>query len=129
MDSRMDSRMGRRDVGRIAEQVAASWLTERGWRLVTRNFNRRVGELDIVAQQGRVLAVIEVRTRANDEYGGAAASVTARKQRRVLRATEQLLQQRRDLCGLLVRFDVMVVHEPHASQPRVEWIQHAFEAR
>jgi len=121
--------MDRRDVGRLAEDVAASWLTERSWRIVARNFNRRLGELDIVAQQGRMLAVIEVRTRANDEYGGAAASVTARKQQRVLRATAQLLQQRKDLRELLVRFDVIVVHEPASPQPRVEWIQHAFEAR
>src|SRR5579871_3603931 len=129
MDNRIGRGPDRREAGRIAEDRAASWLIERGWRVVARNFNRRVGELDIVARHGRVLAVIEVRTRANDEYGGAAASVTARKQQRVLRATAELLQQRKDLRGLLVRFDVVVVHEPNSSQSRVEWIQHAFEAR
>ncbi|HUI59279.1 MAG TPA: YraN family protein [Steroidobacteraceae bacterium] len=120
--------MDRRSIGQAAEAAAASHLLERGWRIVVRNYRRRLGELDLVARQDRVLAVIEVRTRASGAYGGAAASVTARKQRRIQRATEQLLQSRRDLRGLLVRFDVIVVYEPTTSRPRVEWIEHAFAA-
>ena len=61
-----------------------------------------------------------------DAFGGAAASVDVRKRRRLLRAAEQLLQQRKELARLQVRFDVIVVHQPASKNPRSEWIKHAF---
>ena len=70
----------------------------------------------------------EVRTRASNTFGGAAASVTRAKQRRITRAASQLLQQRADLASLPVRFDVLVVSDPFGAAPAIEWIQHAFEA-
>jgi len=59
--------------------------------------------------------------------GGAAASVDRRKQQRITRAARQLLQQRADLARLPVRFDVIVCGS-HGAAPRMEWIEHAFEA-
>jgi putative endonuclease len=73
---------------------------------------------------GDVLVVAEVRTRSNQRFGGAAASVDFFKQRKIIRATQQLLQQHKELAQLRVRFDVLVIHENN----RVEWIQHAFSA-
>lgn len=118
----------RREIGRRAEDLAAEFLTRHGLQILTRNFRRRLGELDLVAREGDVLVVAEVRTRSSDDYGGAAASVDGWKRRRIVRATLQLLQQRRELARLRVRFDVIVVSDPFAATPRVEWIRHAFEA-
>jgi putative endonuclease len=70
--------------------------------------------------------IAEVRTRSSDRYGGAAASVDSRKQQRLIRTASQLLQQRKDLSQLRVRFDVVVVSEMEAGCGRVEWIRHAF---
>jgi putative endonuclease len=75
-----------------------------------------------------VLVIAEVRTRSSNAYGGAAASIDGPKRRRIVRAAQQLLQQRKDLAALRVRFDVVIVSEPLTASPRVEWIQHAFEA-
>ncbi len=121
--------MDRRQIGRTAEDIAASFLQAQGLELILRNYRRRLGELDLVARQADVLVVAEVRTRATDTYGGAAESVDFWKQRRIVHATRQLLQQRRDLARLRVRFDVLIVSDPAASTPRVEWIRHAFEAQ
>jgi putative endonuclease len=112
--------------GRRAEDLAAEFLRAQGCEILLRNFRRRLGELDIVARCGGVLIVAEVRTRASDAYGGAAASVGSAKQRRIAHAASALLQQRADLARLPVRFDVIVVRDPHASEPAIEWIQHAF---
>jgi putative endonuclease len=76
-----------------------------------------------------VLLIAEVRTRADPRYGAAAASVDRRKQQRLVRAAQQLLQQRAELARLPVRFDVIVVTDLYAPTPGIEWIQHAFEAR
>ena len=118
----------RQELGRAAEDIAVDFLRSRGLAIVMRNFKRRAGELDIVARDGEVLVIAEVRTRACDEFGGAAASVGFKKQARLLRAAAQLLQQRKDLAALRVRLDVIVVHAPSSQHPSVEWIKHAFTA-
>ena len=75
---------------------------------------------------GDVLVIAEVRTRATDRYGGAAASVDPRKQQRLIRAASQLLQQRKDLSQLRVRFDVLVVSEMERRMRARRLDPHAF---
>jgi len=119
----------RQRIGNRAEEAAAHYLRAQGALILLRNFRRRCGELDIVARFGeRELAIVEVRTRASDAFGGAAASVDARKRQRLIRAARLLLQQRPDLARLRVRFDVIVVSDPCGEAPRIEWIKHAFGA-
>jgi putative endonuclease len=113
-------------VGQRAEDIAAAFLRDQGLEILERNYLRRLGELDIVARDRDVLVVAEVRTRASNRYGGAAASVDLRKQQRLIRAASQLLQQRRDLSHLRVRFDVVAVSDVERQMPRVDWIRHAF---
>jgi putative endonuclease len=120
--------MDRMRIGMDAENAACAYLELHGVTVLLRNYRRRNGELDVVARDGDVLAIVEVRTRSSEKFGGAAASVTARKQLRLLRAAQQLMQQRKDFTALKVRFDVIVVHQPSSPTPRIEWIKHAFTA-
>jgi putative endonuclease len=119
-------RTERQRTGQMAEQVAVDFLQAEGLEILFRNFRRKRGELDIVARDANVLVVAEVRTRARSAYGGAAASVDVRKQRRLIHASAQLLQQHPAFARLPVRFDVLVIHNPLSADPRVEWIKHAF---
>jgi putative endonuclease len=117
----------RQKIGLWAEDAAVAYLRAQGAQVLLRNYRCRCGELDIVARLGlEELAIIEVRTRASEAYGGAAASVDAAKRQRLIRAAQWLLQQRRDLARLRVRFDVIVVSRPQADAPRIAWIKHAF---
>jgi len=118
----------RRTIGAAAERVAASYLAGEGAEILFRNYRRRLGELDVVARLGTVLLIVEVRTRSSETFGGAAASITGAKRRRIVRAARQLLQRHQDLARLQARFDVIVVHDPLAAQPQVEWLRGAFEA-
>ena len=124
------ARTGRRTanqlLGAAAEQVAADFLRAQGLEILDRNFRRRLGELDIVARDGDVLVIAEVRCRSSDQFGGAAASVDPGKQTRLVRAAAQLLQQRRDLARLRVRFDVVAISKVGGHPTHVEWIRHAF---
>jgi putative endonuclease len=120
--------MERQRIGQSAEDAAVGFLESQGLTILLRNFRRRLGELDIVAREGAVLVIAEVRTRSSERFGGAAASVDARKQSKLLRAAAQLLQQRKDLAKCKVRFDVIVVRRPASRQVQVEWIKHAFGA-
>jgi putative endonuclease len=119
---------GRQHTGRRAEELAAQFLRAQGLQILQRNYRRRLGELDIVARGEDVLVVAEVRSRASDAFGGAAASVGWRKRRRITRAALALLQQHRDLARLPVRFDVVLVNDPLGPAPRIEWLRDAFEA-
>ena len=114
-------------LGRAAEEAAARFLGANGAQVLLRNYRCRCGELDIIARCGEELALVEVRTRSSNVFGGALASVDAGKRRRLSRAAARLLQQRPDLARLRVRFDVMAVEDPLGAAPRIEWIKHAFE--
>jgi putative endonuclease len=119
----------RQRAGRRAEDAAAAYLQAQGAHILLRNYRCRCGELDIVARVGRdELAIVEVRTRSSNAFGGAAASVDARKRQRLIRAASLLLQQRRDLARLRARFDVIVVCNPCSDAPQIDWIKHAFSA-
>jgi putative endonuclease len=114
-------------IGRAAEDAAVDFLQSRGCRILLRNFRMRLGELDIVGLDEGTLAIVEVRTRTSNRFGGAAASVDARKQMKIARTAACLMQRRKDLASLPVRFDVVVVHGAGADKgSRLEWIKHAF---
>ena len=115
--------MDRRQTGTLAENSAAAFLESQGFTIVARNFQRRVGEIDVVARAGDLLVVAEVRTRASERFGGAAASIGLHKQRRVAATTALFLQRRPELRQCRVRFDVIIVKDGE-----VEWLKHAFDA-
>jgi putative endonuclease len=111
--------------GRRHETLALAYLESRGLRLLERNFRCRGGEIDLVMQDGPVLALVEVRMRGRADFGGAAASVGARKQGRLITAARVLLRARPALARLPARFDVVAIDgADHAAS--VEWIRDAF---
>jgi len=118
--------LNRQQLGRAAEDAAAAFLVSQGFELLAHNYRRRLGELDLIARSRELLLIVEVRTRSSSRFGGAAASVDARKRLHLARAAQQLLQQRPELSRLYVRFDVIVVSELDAATPRIEWLRHAF---
>lgn len=117
--------MDRQQIGRDAEQSAAEYLESAGLRLFARNYRCRMGELDIVATSGTTLVIAEVRTRSRADFGGAAASITRRKQLRIVRASRHLLATHPALARMRVRFDVLVIH---ADQRPIDWLRGAFDA-
>jgi putative endonuclease len=97
----------RRETGRRGEEAAAHYLAARGCRILHRNWRCRMGELDIVAEDGETIVFVEVRTRApRSRFGTAAESVDARK-RRKLTSLAQLYLAMTGRQGAPVRFDVI----------------------
>jgi putative endonuclease len=93
--------------GRTAEWLCLWFLRLRGWHILARGWRCAAGEIDIVARRGKVLAVIEVKSRG--ELAAAAVALLPRQRRRIARAAEAFLLQRSDLAGLDLRFDLMLV--------------------
>ncbi|HEX3862882.1 MAG TPA: YraN family protein [Stellaceae bacterium] len=93
--------------GQRAEFWCRWHLRLRGWRIIARDWRCPSGEIDILARRGKVLAVIEVKSRS--DFGAAAMSLLPRQRRRIARAATAFLLTRPDLAGLAMRFDVMLV--------------------
>lgn len=94
-------------LGRFAELQCRWLLMLRGYRILTTRFRPPVGEIDIVARRGRLIAFVEVKARRDFET--AAESVTVRQRRRIRRAAEAYLTRHPGLAALDLRFDVMLV--------------------
>ncbi|UCE31832.1 MAG: YraN family protein [Burkholderiales bacterium] len=113
----------RQRLGREAEDRALALLVAHGLEPVARNVRYRFGELDLVMRDGAELVFVEVRWRAGRAFGGAAASVTPAKQRRLRHAAQRFLLL---ACGAsrwpACRFDVVALG-PDGAQ----WLRGAFE--
>ncbi|MEM8766796.1 MAG: YraN family protein [Pseudomonadota bacterium] len=115
------------DRGAWAEDLAAGHLQAQGLELLTRNYRRKYGELDLVMRDGDVLVYVEVRYRASNRFGGSLASITAQKQRRLINAAQSYTSGRRSLRSRPARFDVVAITGP-PSAPALRWIRNAFSA-
>lgn len=90
-----------------AETLCAVALQLRGYRIMARRLRTPVGEIDLLARRGKVLAVIEVKAR--EDFASAAEAVGERQKRRLVRAAGWVVSGRPDLAGMELRFDVMLV--------------------
>ena len=117
----------RRDRGRAGERIAAEYLRERGYRIVTTNWRTRLGELDLIAEQGGTLVFVEVRTRGSHTLGTAAESVGPAKRRQLLTMAQQYLQAHAPRA--VARIDVVTVLTEPGAPPRVEHLPGAVEER
>ena len=107
--------------GARAEQVAAQYLQQNGLRLVEANFRCRFGEIDLILREGETLIFAEVRQRSSGDFGGAAASIDAHKQRRLILTAQHYLATlpRIPPC----RFDAVLLD----AADNIEWVKNAFE--
>jgi putative endonuclease len=101
-------------------------LQQSGLQLVTRNFRCRFGEIDLVMRENDTLVFVEVRQRSSDRFGSAAASITPRKQQRLLIAAQVFLRCHPALAAQQMRFDVIAIDGAgsHAGA-NVQWLRNA----
>ena len=104
-----------------AEAMAAAFLESRGLTIVVRNYRCRLGEIDLVARDGATTVFVEVRKRASSVYGGAAASITAAKKRKLTRTARHYMSRLSTLPQC--RFDAVLIQ---GEPPRIDWIRNAF---
>jgi putative endonuclease len=120
----MDGRVG---LGRAAENLAADYLQRFGMRVLARNWRRREGELDIIAQDWGTLVFVEVRSRSGDASGHPLETVTTRKRAQIIRAARlYLAEERWQASGF--RFDVVgVTFWDGGRPPTLDHVPNAFE--
>lgn len=109
--------------GVAAEELACRYLVRQGLKLIERNYRCRVGELDVIMQDGAYRVFVEVRSRHHSHHGTAAETVTFTKQKRLSRAASYYLQR----CGFPgpCRFDIIAITQQE-GKPVIQWIKDAF---
>jgi putative endonuclease len=121
IDTLTGKRTGKQLQGQAGEDQALAYLERNGLRLLERNFRCKGGEIDLVMEEGATLVFVEVRKRAASAFGGAAASVGARKQARLIVAAQRYLQRYR--LPPPCRFDVVAI-----DGATLDWLRNAIDA-
>ncbi|WP_342323424.1 YraN family protein [Kosakonia sp. BYX6] len=112
----------RKQTGDAWEAQARRWLEGKGLRFIAANVRERGGEIDLIMRHGSTTVFIEVRYRKSAHFGGAASSVTAAKQRKLLHTARLWLARHNGSFDTVdCRFDVVAF-----TGNDVEWIQNAF---
>jgi putative endonuclease len=116
----------RKEVGDSGERIALDYVLRKGLSLVLRNYRCKGGELDLVMLDEKTLVLVEVRVRTDSAFGGAAASVTPAKQKRLIVAAKHLLLTHKELTHFRARFDVVALDADLHDVRNIEWIKDAF---
>ncbi|MCX7522126.1 YraN family protein [Microbacterium sp. STN6] len=115
--------MAAKDVlGRRGEEIAAAYLTERGYRVIARNWRCRQGEIDVIASQGSELVFVEVKTRSSLAFGHPFEAITLGKVARLRRLAAAWCDQS-GARAARIRIDAIAVIAPRGDEVRVEHLR------
>jgi putative endonuclease len=114
----------RRQLGDQGEDLAAAALQKQGYKILARNYVTPLGEIDLIARQGKTVVIVEVKTRKSLRFGSPQEAVSAAKQKRLRRLADYYLKEKR-FTGSPVRFDVVAVTLA-GDEAQVEIIRNAF---
>lgn len=109
-------------IGNMGEEKISWNYRIKGYKIIARNFSCKYGELDIVAQKGNTIAIVEVKTRKNANFADAKDYVDYKKQARIKSATDIFLQINK-LTEYNIRFDVAEVYTENRT---INIIENAF---
>ena len=100
--------MGRNnEFGKEGEKIAVDYLKEHGYTVKHRNYRYLKCEIDIIAQKGNVLAIIEVRARSNDQIISIAETITPKKIKLLVMGADHYVSERE--LNVEVRFDIIAI--------------------
>ena len=113
------------DEGRAGEDYTADLLATEGFRIVSRNFHSRFGEIDIIAENGQYIIFVEVKTRREGSISSPLEAVTSAKRRKIVRTAQMYLLE--NPSGLQPRFDVCAVIRKRDGRMEADYLPDAFD--
>lgn len=123
----------KKELGAKGEEIAVRYLKNRGYRILERNYQIKLGEIDIIAEQGADLVFIEVKTRSDTLFGSPFDSVTAAKQKQLSKVALEYIGKR-GCHNRPARFDVVGVqlksgNAARSQDAKIELLKNAFDLR
>jgi len=117
----------RKQLGKKGERIAASFLGKQGYRVIMRNYQSRLGEIDIIAEENGDLVFVEVKTRRSKDFGLPEEALSYDKRRRLTRLALNYLAHRK-IKDVKCRFDVVSILMDKDEVKDVRLIKDAFQA-
>lgn len=111
--------------GKASENTAAEYLKRQGYSILEVNYRTKLGEIDIVAKEDRVVCFIEVKSRSSSAFGLPEEAVDKRKQHKLSRCALSYLKEKH-LYKQSCRFDVLSILGNERNQPHFELFRDAF---
>lgn len=112
-------------LGAIGEELAFHFLERRGYKILLRNYESILGEIDLIAKEKGALVFIEVKTRRSEAMGMPAESVTRQKRHQIVKSAQYYIK-RYGIHNVPCRFDVVSILMPEGEEPQIEIIENAF---
>jgi len=111
------------ELGMEGEREAVKFLKKEGYKILETNWHFHRYEIDIIAQKGEVLAIVEVKTRATDYFGDPEDAVDYKKRRKIVESADAYIEER-DL-DIDVRFDIVAILKTKEGL-KLRYIEDAF---
>lgn len=115
--------INKRKIGSDYEEMAVSYLKEKGYEILERNFQAKLGEIDIIAKKGEVIVAFEVKYRSSNRYGSPQVAVTKKKQQHISRVFMLYILKNKLSLDRPYRFDVLAL----TKDGEIKHIENAFE--
>ena len=114
------------DLFHLGEDLAAKYLTGKGYDIVCRNYRTDGGEIDIIAEDEQHLVFVEVKTRSKHSIRQALINVAYTKQKRITLAAQRYINQHPECVKPRIRFDIIILL--HFSDTDTFKIEHMMDA-
>lgn len=111
-------------IGHRGETAACKYLKQNGYKILKRNYRKKYGEIDIVAQKSDLISFVEVKTRSNKDFGLACEAVTKAKKDRIIKTAQTYINEYKIDCNF--SFDVIEIYHNFGKIEKIEHIECAF---
>ncbi|MDU2066065.1 MAG: YraN family protein [Sporomusaceae bacterium] len=112
-------------LGKEGEAAACSFLLRQGYQILARNYRRKCGEIDIIAQKQNSIVFVEVKSRHSEKFGKPCEAVNWRKQKKIMQ-TACLYLQSKGLLDVSLRFDIIEVYFLYEKIVKIQHLPDAF---
>ena len=120
--------MSNKSLGNYGEFLARQYLKSQGYRILEENFRNKIGEIDLIAQDGKTICFVEVKTRQYLDQGQPYESVTPWKIRKLSQMATSYLKYKYHTLEIPSRFDVISIVQDKTSAPIIRHIKNAFDS-
>jgi len=120
--------MSNKDLGAYGEALARDYLRSKGYRILEENFRNKLGEIDLIAEDGKTVCFIEVKTRRSLAQGQPFEAVTPWKVRKLSQMAVFYLKHKFHSLEIVSRFDVILIVRDKTDSPSIYHIKNAFDS-
>jgi putative endonuclease len=120
--------MSNKTLGSYGESLARQYLQDLGYRILEKNFRNKLGEIDLIAQDGKTICFVEVKTRISLDQGQPYEAINLWKIRKLSQMATFYLKHKFHTVEILSRFDVISIVQDKDKEIKIQHIKNAFDA-